>query len=853
VKTSERIYRCLLRLYPRDFRDEYGQEMSLLFRARAEQGRLRLWSQVIGDLLFHAPREHWSMAKQDVRYAFRSWCRAPAIPAIAVTALTLGMGANIAIFSVIHAVLLRPLPAPEPERLMLLRETNVARGLDTSAVSLPNYLSWRTHARSLELAAYSGQSLTWTGAEYAERLEALAPTESFLSVLATPLHMGRWFTADEGRAGRHRVAVLSHRFWRTRFGGDPAMLDRQLVLNGASYTIIGVASADLSIPSEPDLWVPQVIDQGAAQRGNRYLSVLGRLNPGFTRDQAQAEMSGIAAGLASDFPDSNRDFGVTVVSFAESVVSDETRTALIVLFAAAAMVLLVACANVASVLLSRAVARRREMAIRTALGAGAARIARQLLTESILLSLTGAVLGALLAAAIVTAARRVLVDLVPRIDGVAINLPVFGFTVALALLTGVTFGLAPLWQISRARSLGLLHATAWGDRVPTRHRVRTLLVIGQVSLTTLLLIGAGLFVQSLVKLQRVPVGFDAGSVVTAKLALTRARLPNGAAIAAFLSQLTGDLQSAPGITSAGISSAIPLSPGAYTIMQAAAENDSFVTCEWRLVDAGYFRTLGIPLLRGRLVGPEDGPNAPRVFVISQQTARALYGEDNPIGRRLRLENGGSGEVVGVVGDVRMRSLGEPPERVVYLPPAQFGFFPVFNIVIRADGRPEPAAAILRDRLKAQDPNLAAYDIQGMRHWVDQSSSLMRLRTNLVSLLGAIALLLGVIGIYGVLSYLVAQRTREFGIRVALGAHPWALPLGVVAQGLGFASAGIALGLIAAVLVGDRIRGLLFEVDARDPATFVAVAVAIALVAVAASYVPARRAATTDPLVVLRAE
>ena len=665
--------------------------------------------------------------------------------------------------------------------------------------------------------------------------------------------MGRWFTAEEGRLGRHRVAVLSNRLWRTRFGSAADILDRHLTLNGAAYSVVGVASVDLAVPSEPDLWVPQVIDQTTARRENRYLSVLGRLKPGFTRDQAQAEFTAIAAGLAHDFPESNKDYGAGVVSLAHSLVPHETRTALIVLLAAAAMVLLIACANVASVLLSRAVARRREIAVRAALGAGAARIARQLLTESILLSFAGAVVGVLLAAGIVTAARRVLVDLVQRINDVSIDLPVFGFTLGLAVLTGVAFGLAPLWQVSRALSLGLLHATGWGDREPARNRVRTALVIGQVTLTTLLLVGAGLLVQSLVKLQRVPVGFDPDSVVTAKLALTRARLPNGAAIDDFLSRLTGDLQSAPGIASAGISSAIPLSPGAHTIMQAAGENDPFVTCEWRLVDAAYFRTLRIPLIRGRLFASQDGANSPRVFVISQHTARALYGETNPIGRRLRLENGNTGEVIGVVGDVRMRSLGEAPERVVYLPPAQFGFFPMFNVVIRVEGRPESAAAIIRDRLRAHDPNLAAFEIQGMRHWLDRSASLMRLRTRLVSLLGAIALLLGVIGVYGVMSYLVAQRTREFGIRVALGARPWAVPLGVVAQGLRLASAGLALGLVGAVVAADRIRSLLFEVDARDPATFAAVAVTVLLVAIAASYVPARRAATTDPLVVLRAE
>jgi putative ABC transport system permease protein len=853
VKTSERIYRMFLRLYPRDFRDEYGQEMSLLFRGRAGEGRVRLWLQVVGDLMFHAPREHWSMATQDVRYALRSWRRTPAIPAVALTALTLGMGANIAMFSVIHAVLMRPLPLPEPERLLLLRESNVARGLEASAVSLPNYLSWKEQALSLELAAYSGQTLTWTGAEYPERLEALAPTESFLSVLRAPLHSGRWFTVEEGRLGQHRVAVLSNTLWRTRFGADPGIVGRQLILNGAPYSIIGVASADLSVPSEPDLWVPQVIDQTTARRDNRYLAVIGRLRPGFTPSHAQAEMAAIAAGLAQEFPDSNRDFRVSVLPFADSIVPDEIRTALIVLLAAATVVLLIACTNVTNVLLSRAVARRKEIAIRAALGAGAARIARQLLTESVLLTMSGAVAGILTAAAVVNAARSALVDVVPRIEDVVLNLPVFAFAFGLAILTGVVFGFAPLWQVSRARSLGLLHATGWGDRIPTRNRVRALLVMAQVSLTTLLLVGAGLLTQSLVKLQSAPVGIDADSVVTAKLALTRARLPNGAAISEFLSRLTDDLEAAPRVSVAGISSAIPLSPGALTITQAAADGGPSVTCDWRLVDSGYFRSFRIPLLRGRVFGPQDGPNSPRVYVISQQTSRALYGEDNPIGRRLRLEIGGYGEVVGVVADVRMRNLGEPPERVVYFPPSQFGFFPLFNLVVRTEGRPEAASALIRERLKTHDPNLAAYEIQSMRHWVDRSSALMRIRTRLITLLGAVALLLGVIGIYGVMSFLVAQRTREFGIRVALGARAWALPLTVVAQALRYALPGIVVGLLAAGVVADRIRSLLFEVDARDPATFAVVGLAVALIAVAASYAPARRAATADPLIVLRAE
>jgi putative ABC transport system permease protein len=493
------------------------------------------------------------------------------------------------------------------------------------------------------------------------------------------------------------------------------------------------------------------------------------------------------------------------------------------------------------------------MAIRTALGAGAARIVRQLLTESFILALAGATLGVLLSMAIVQGARRALVELVPRIEEVSLNVPVLGFALGLAILTGVGFGLAPLCRVGRARNFGALYATGRDDRAPARNRVRGVLVIGQVSLTTLLLVSGGLLAQSLMKLQSVPVGINVDSVVTAKLALVRARLQNGAAISEFLSRLTSDLESAPGVRAAGISSAIPLSPGAHTITQVAAEADPFVTCEWRLVDAGYFRAFQIPLLRGRLPGPQDRPNSARVFLISRHTARSLYGDGNPIGRRLRLENGNSGEVVGVVADVRMRNLGEPPERVVYIPPSQFGFFPLFNVVVRTEDQPEAAALVIRDRLKVHDPNLAAYEIRSMQHWVDQNSSLMRIRTRLIMFLGMVALLLGVVGIYGVMSYLVSQRTREFGIRLALGARPWALPLVVVAQGLRYTLPGIALGLCAAAFLLDRMRDLLFEIDARDPATFAGVAFLVALVAVGASYVPARRATVIDPLTVLRAE
>ena len=852
MRFAARVYRQLLRAYPREFRDEYGEEMTALFVSRTAGEGIRPWLQALADALFRAPREHWQILRQDVRYAVRTWYRAPAVPMVATTALMLGMGANIAIFSVAYAVLLRPLPFHDPAGVMVLQE--LRPGSAPGGASFPNFLSWKERSRTLALAAYSGSSLTWLGSEHPERLEALATTASFLSVIGGSLDRGRWFTADEERPEHPRVTVLSHRLWRTRFGADPDVIGQRLVLNATPHTVVGVASVDLSVPFEPDLWVPQVGDPSPTRRANRYLQVIGRLGPGFSRAQAQDEMSSIARALAAEYPDANRDFGIAVIPLSDTVVPRDVRSAIGVLLAAAALVLVIACANVATVLLSRATSRRREMAVRTALGAGASRLTRQLLTEHGLLSLGGGLAGLLLAVGIVSVGRRALAEVVPRMDDVSLNIPVLAFALGLIVLATVAFGSAPLWQISRARrGHDFFHPTGRDDRAVTANRLRTMLVVTQVCLTTLLLVGAALLMQSLARLQSVPVGIQADSVVTAKLSLSRARLAGGPAIGKFLSSFASDLENTPGIRSAGFSSAIPLSPGAHTMTRAAGDDGPLLTCQWRLVDSGYFRTLRIPLVHGRLFGPEDAGATPRVFVIGQQTARDLYGAANPIGRRLRLDNGVTGEVIGVIADVRLTALDEAPERVVYFPPWQFGFFPQFNVIVQADGSLAATAAAIRERLKQLDPNLAAYEIQPMQHWIDRSAALMRIRTWLIASLGALALLLGVVGIYATTAYLVARRSREFGIRIALGARPGLLPLVVVGQGLRVTLAGIVLGLIGAAVAIERVRDLLFQVDARNPMTFAIVAAIVALVGMAAAYLPARRIAATDPALVLRAE
>jgi len=795
---------------------------------------------------------------QDLRYATRILRKNPRFTTVAVVTLALGIGANTAMYSIAHAVMFRPLPLHQPDDLVRIYETNPSRNLWTHSASIPNYLSWRDQARSLELAAFQGYTSNWTGDDEPERLEGIAATSSFLPVLGTTVHLGRWFLEAEQRLGQHRVVVLSEGFWKRRFGQDNGVVGCKLLLNGEPYTVIGVASPGLTVPSAPDLWVPLTIDPNAS-RGNRQYTVIGRLRPGFTLQQAQAEMLSIARELERHFPGSNTGSSVAVVPLLHWLISREIRTALVVLLVAVVMVMLVACANVANLQLARAEARRKEIAIRAALGAGAARISRQLLTENVLLSLTGGALGVALGSGIVRIARRSLVEILPRAAEVSIDLNVLGFALGVSLITGLLFGMAPLVQLGKKWSFEALHEAGRASQAAPRGRLRALLVVGQLSLATLLLIGAGLLIQSFACLQQVSLGVDPDGVLTARLSLPRARYPNGATISALLSRLTDALQSAPGVRAAGASSAIPLGPGSHTGGRAAAVAPSdpavgqSINCEWRVVDAGFFAALRIPILRGRVFGREDGPDGRRVFVLSHAAARSLYGAEDPIGRQLRL-NSDVGEVIGVVGDVHMKSITDPPDRTVYLPLPQGDRFAVFALFVRThDGPPEAAAVLIRQRLREIDPNLPLYGFRPLRDFVENSSARARIRTWVLALLATVALALGVIGIYGVLTYLVILRRHEFGVRLALGAGPGNLVRLVLAEGLGLALIGVATGITAAMLLTRFLNTLLFGVTARDPTTFLGVAVLLLLAALIACYAPARRAAASDPMVALRSQ
>jgi putative ABC transport system permease protein len=858
MRLSERVYRFLLRLYPADFRHEYGNEMSILFRERVREDRLSACMQVVRDLLLHAPQEHWNMLRQDVNYALRTWRQAPALPVIALLALALGIGANTAIFSIVHAVLLRPLPVREPDRLVRVCETNPTRNLWAFTASFPNYLSWTEQSRHLELAAFSGQAVTWTGDGEPERLEGMAGTASLLSVLGTSLARGRWFTTEEQYLGRHQVVVLSHGLWVRRFGQQADIVGRKLIFNETPYTVIGVAQPDFRVPAAADVWVPLIVNEPGSHRGNHYITVIGRLHPGFTIEQAQAEMTSIANELGRRFPDTNKEWNARIVPLLDWLVNREIRTALMVLLVAVAAVLLIACANVANLLLVRAAARRKEIAIRSALGAGVTRISRQLLTESLLLSVAGGAIGLWAAHGAAAVARGSLTDLVPRANEISVDWNVLAFALGLSLFTGLLFGMAPLWQLGEKRSYAALKEAGRTSQAAPRSRTRTLLVVAQVSLAALLLIATGLLVQSFLHLGRVALGVDPENVLTARISFPRDRYPTGRNSAEMLSRLTKSLESAPGVKMAGFSSAVPLGPGGQTGMGAAASDGgipskNLIESSWRLADSGFFRTLQIPVLRGRTFSQEDSADSRRVFVISREAARIFYGDRDPIGRSLRLENGFVGEVIGVVGDVRMMNIGEPPSPTVYLMPAQFGRMAVLRILVRTQGDPESAIPILREKLKQIDPNLVAHGFRSMSQLVEDNSATARIGSGIMVLLAGVALCLGVIGIYGVISYLVALRRQEYGVRMALGARPVDLLTLVLGQGLRLVVPGIALGIVAALFLDRLLETLLFGISPRDPRTFLAVAVILAAAALVACYAPARRAAKVDPITALRSE
>ncbi|MFL5539507.1 MAG: ABC transporter permease [Longimicrobiaceae bacterium] len=797
---------------------------------------------------------------QDIRYALRSLRQHPIFTLTAVLTLALGIGGNTAIFSAVDGVLLRPLPFPEPERLVTVWGHHASIGRETA--SLPDYLDWRRESRSFSgMAARANTQFTLTGTGEPEVIAGALVTANYFRVLGSPIPVGRGFADEEEKSGASRVAVLSDGFWRREFGGRPDAVGRRIILSGVPYTIVGAGPRGLSEPENVDVWTVLTTDTTLGRRSD-FLEVVGRLAPGADARRAQEEMSTIAGRLERAYPGTNAGWGVELVGLQERIVG-EIRPALLVFMGAVALVLLIACANVANLMLARVASREREVTIRAALGASRRRLVRQLLTDSVVLALAGGALGLGLAVWGVRGLQALEPGTIPRLGEIAINGSAFAFALGLSVATGLLFGLAPAGRIL---SYDLRAGLAEGSRGMAGHRsvgrTRSLLVLAEVALASVLLVGAALLLTSFIRLQGVDPGFAPRGILTARLTLPRARYADSTRQTGFAEALLAQVRNLPGVRSAALASDAPLGDGPpyWSFAVAGVEPPPPDVVQDAVVfrtTPDYFRTFAIPLVRGRLFEARDRGDAPPVALVSEGLSRRFWPGRSPLGARITFDDPEDSTavwmtVVGVVGDVRQEGPVAAAYPQLYVPLAQFSGRSLL-IALRTTGDPLALTPALKRAIAGLDPNLALGRVATMEERV--ASTLARPRVNALLLAGfaVTALMLAALGIYGVIAYGVVQRTRELGIRMALGARGDDVLRLVLRQGMAPVLAGLALGLGGALVASRVLRGLLYGVGATDPAAYAGVAAFLAVVALAASYLPARRAAMLDPVVALRNE
>ena len=859
-RPGERWYRQLLQLYPREFREEFGGEMSRLYRdRRRDEPWSSLWASLLLDLVRTAPAEHLAILRQDLRHACRGMSRTPLITATAILTLALGVGAGTAVFSLVHAVLLRPLPYAEPNRIVELFEINLKDGSSMRASAL-NYLSWAEHAKSFDaIAAFGSTARTLTDDGDPELLGASYVTASFFHVLRVAPITGRALEPDDEQLAAPRVVVLSEPVWRRRFGGDRTIVGRSITLDGERHQVVGVmprafrevGRAQAAGTAGADIFLPLAIDRARENRANHTLRVVARLQRSVSIDQARDEMRAVAAALEREFPATNSSWSAGIETLTNTMFEPDARRSLLVLLAAVTMVFLIACANVANLMLARGTRRQGELAVRAALGAGRSRLVRQLLTESSCLAIVSGIAGIVAAAATHPLLRRLIPATLPRIDEMRLDANVLAFGLLLSMTSGIVFGIVPALRSSRFEVSHSLMLTGRATTDPSRARLRRLLIVGQMAVATMLLIGAALLLQGFVRLQSVPLGFEPDHVWAVRLSLPRNAYPDAQRTGQFYDRLVNTLESSGQVQEVAVATSAPFAPGVRVgFRQNAAEH---------IVNGDYFRVLGIPLLAGRSFTERDTIGTTRVAMVSQRFARGAWPDADPLGQL--VERGGqSFEVVGIVGDIRGSDVqgargGGPdrePRAAIYLAATQLPQG-TMTLLLRTNAEAATVTANVRQAVRQLDPSLPVQQARPLREWLADSVAPARLTTVLAAVFAMSALLLASIGIYGVLAYSVASRTREIGLRMAIGATRERVIGLVLREGLMCAGSGIAAGLIGALGAARVIASLLFEVPARDPLTFATAGGAVLLVALGASAIPALRAVRIDPTVAMRTE
>jgi putative ABC transport system permease protein len=810
---------------------------------------------------------------QDVRYAVRQLRKSPGFAAVAVTTLALGIGANTAIFSMVNAVLLRPPEFRDAGRLVRVWHVPPAKsfpGMTTFSVSAANYLDWEKQNDVFDrMAIYEYRSFDLTGSDKPEQVDAGAVSSGFFAMLGIQPMLGRVLSPEEDEPGRSHVVVLSHRLWQEHFGANLSIVGRNISLDGTSYLVAGVMPASFQFPDSVQMWTPMAwTDKERGVRGEHHYGAIARLKPGIELRQAQAEMNTISARLEQLYPEDDKGWGAVVMPLHDDLVSD-VRPALLVLLGAVAFVLLIACVNVANLALAKTFSRQKEIAIRTALGATSARVLRQVLTESVLLALTGGALGLIFAHFGVRLIVAFLADKLPRSIELGLDLQVLAFTAVICVVTGVAAGVLPAWSLTRG---DVTHALKQGlgrtDADSSGHRTRSILVVSEVALSLMLLVGAGLMIRSFRRLQAVNPGFDPHQVLTMTAAVSRAKFPSSEKQISFFERVLQRVRALPGVESAAVIDDIPLDNGG-SHQPVAIEGRPIVPMseqpevDVRLISPGYISALRIPILRGRDLGDADVAGRPAVVLISESMARQFWPGEDPLGKRLTLTffPDAVREVVGVVGDVRLDSLDQTrPGATLYFPldqvsvPVTGGWnsFPMTLVVRSASGSTGMVSAV-SNAVHEIDREIPLRDVLTMDELVKNSVSQQRFNMLLLGAFAGLALLLAAVGIYSVLSYSVKRSVREIGIRLALGARLGEVLRMVVFEGMKPTLLGVAIGTAGALALGHVLSSLIFEVRPADPVTFLVVAVLLAGVALLACIIPAYRATKVDPLVALRYE